>query len=132
MMHLTYTETLEQPNLFFIPMLLKSRLLMELRRQNIPYRSYLYKNLPPHNNEDYQKAATAFRNAGWNGDTNRMAGILCRIPPKNLFQACTMLFGPNMDPEEKQKQKELEEMAQSSYLENYADIDYIPIHKKEV
>ena len=131
MMHLTYTKLLEQPNLFFIPMLLKSRILIELRRQNIPYKSYLHKDLPPYNREDYQRAATAFRDAGWNGDTNRMAGIVSQIPSENLFKACTMLFGPNMDPEEKLKEKELETMAQSTYLENYADMNYIPVHTKK-
>lgn len=130
-MHLTYTKLLEQPSLFFIPMLLKSRILMELRRQNIPYKSYLYKNLPPYNHEDYQRAAMAFRNAGWDGDTNRMAGIVSRILSEELFQACTMLFGPNMDPEEKLKEKELEETAQATYLENYADMDYIPVRAKK-
>lgn len=73
----------------------------------------------------------AFRNAGWDGDTNRMAGIVSRIPSEELFQACTMLFGPNMDPEEKLKEKELEETAQATYLENYADMDYIPVRAKK-
>lgn len=132
MVNLQLTRKLNTPQMFFLPMELKARVIQELKRKNITYQSFTWRD---YDKTKYQKEITLsqnnFKHAQWQGDLNRMGALLTNVAPEDMFDLCLQLFGFTMDKEERQLQAMYEAKAKETYLRDYQQMDgTIPVHQK--
>lgn len=131
MVTLNITRTLPEPNMFFLPMLLKARVLDEFKKQNIPFKSYKRTDYNP---DDYvhemNLARMNFAKNHYDCDLTRLDAIESKISPEDIFDLCLQLFGPTMDPDEKATQEKYKKESWNAYLANANYLDgTIPIRK---
>lgn len=130
MVELHVSHELENDEMFFLPMEIKARVLVEFRRAGIPYKSYTWRDYDAREYaEDLESARLRFREASWEGDVNRMGAIESKVPFEDLFALCLMLFGDTMDGDERRAREQMEREMWESYLRDYQDLDgVIQIH----
>lgn len=134
MLNFKQTRTLPENQMFFLPMMLTSHVLNELRKHQIPYKLYHRRD---YNRDDYKQeleiACMNFQKNHWEGDSRAFAfeAIESKAAPEDLFDFCLQLFGPTMDPDFKREQEEHHAKAWQHYLEIQDYIDgIIPIRKE--